>query len=240
MNSQRRTFLKSAALGSAAFLTSSIPLNLYADPLLPIDDKGAFLLPKLPYDVDALEPVIDKQTLEIHHHRHHAGYVKGLNKAMAKLTEIRASGDYSLIKHWERELAFHGSGHVLHSLYWENLRHPKESNQPSVAFQKILGNMFGNYQAFEAQLFHATKAVEASGWGALVFEPHSKSMQIHQIEKHQNLTMWGVQPLLVIDVWEHAYYLNYQNNRGAYIKELFKALNWEVIEARYDAARQMK
>jgi len=247
----RREFLKTAAAGTFGAMLAAAPMSamasaqnqsppagrLMAD--FPIDANGKFTLPDLPYAYDALEPVIDRQTVEIHHDRHHAGYVKGLNKAEAALQAAREKSDFAMIKHWERELAFHGSGHVLHSIYWQNMRAPKESNRPGGTLAKALKQAFGGYESFENQLFAATKSVEASGWGILAYQVLTKKLIIQQAEKHQNLTVWGAIPLLVIDVWEHAYYLKYQNKRAAYVKNFFSIINWADVEKRFAAASGM-
>jgi len=177
-----------------------------------------------------LEPHIDKETLLLHHDKHHAAYVNGFNGAMKKLEEARASGDYSLIKHWSREFAFHGSGHVLHSLYWANLS-PKGRTQggaPGSPEEKLR-----EPGSIQKQFVAATNSVEASGWGVLAYEPYMGHLVILQAEKHQDLTVWGVCPLLVCDVWEHAYYLKYQNRRADYVDSFMKIINWEEVAKRY-------
>jgi Fe-Mn family superoxide dismutase len=199
---------------------------------------GECVLPPLPYAYDALEPYIDKQTLTIHHDKHHAGYVEGLNYAWKSLSEARKSGDYALIKHWSRELSFNGSGHVLHSLYWENMS-PKGGGEPKRDLMAAVGESFGGFRAFSDQFTAATNAVEASGWGVMGYEPYRGYLVILQAEKHQDLTIWGVYPLLVCDVWEHAYYLKYQNRRAEYVENFFKIINWPEVERRYDAVEGM-
>jgi Fe-Mn family superoxide dismutase len=195
-------------------------------------EDGKFVLPPLAYDYDALEPSIDEQTLRIHHDKHHQGYVNGFNKACTALEEIRAGErDMSEIKHWERELAFHGSGHVLHTLFWANLT--PEKTGASDALAEAIDHSFGSMKAFKAHMSAATKAVEGSGWGVLAYHPMSMSLMVLQAEKHQNLTVQGAVPLLVFDVWEHAYYLKYQNNRGKFVDALWDIVNWEDVSHRY-------
>jgi superoxide dismutase, Fe-Mn family len=196
---------------------------------------GECKLPPLPYANDALEPYIDKETLGLHHGKHHAAYVKGFNDAMKKLEEARASGDYSLIKHWSREFAFHGSGHVLHSLYWANMTH--KPAEPKGEFADALVKFFGGLDPFRKQFAAATNGVEGSGWGVLAYEPYMGHLVILQAEKHQDMTIWGVYPLLVCDVWEHAYYLKYQNRRSEYVENFFKVLNWAEVERRYQKVK---
>ncbi len=190
-----------------------------------------YSLPKLLYAYDALEPYYDQQTLEIHYTKHHAGYVNGLNNALAKLKEARENGNYALIKHWERELAFHGAGHTLHSLFWENLRPGKADNKPTGKILKALEGAFGSWENFTAQFKAAAIAVEGSGWGMLAKDSTGK-LQILTIENHQKLFLPGMVPLLVCDVWEHAYYLKYQNKRGEWLDNFFKLIDWDDVAER--------
>jgi Fe-Mn family superoxide dismutase len=198
----------------------------------------AHKLPDLPYGYDALEPYIDEQTMRLHHDIHHAGYVKGLNTAEAKLEEARASGDYALIKHWSRDAAFHGSGHLLHSIFWPNMIAASEAKAaPTGSLAEAIDRSFGSFEAFKAQFIAASNAVEGSGWGILAYRPADESLVILTAEKHQNLTQWGVSPLLVLDVWEHAYYLKYQNRRGEYVSNFFNIINWSDVADRFEKAR---
>jgi Fe-Mn family superoxide dismutase len=195
-------------------------------------------LPALPYEYDALEPYIDEQTMRLHHDIHHAGYVSGLNNAEVKLAEARAAGDFALVKHWSREAAFHGSGHLLHSIFWPNMiGADKAKSAPEGALASALERSFGSFEAFKAQFVAASIAVEGSGWGILAYRPDDDSLVVLTAEKHQNLTQWGVIPLLVLDVWEHAYYLKYQNRRGEYVKGFFNIINWDDVADRYEKAR---
>ena len=195
-----------------------------------------FTLPELPYAYDALEPHYDKETLEIHHSKHHAGYVKGLNNAMAKLAAARESGDYSLIKHWEREQAFHGAGHLLHSMFWENMRPGSEDNKASGELLTAIEQWFGSWDAFVAQFTAATCAVEGSGWGVLAACPHG-SLHIFAVEHHQKVWVQGLRPIMVCDVWEHSYYLKWQNRRKDYVENFFNIINWDEVSKRYTKAK---
>jgi Fe-Mn family superoxide dismutase len=191
-----------------------------------------------PYPYDALEPYIDEQTMRLHHDIHHAGYVKGLNNAEAKLAEARDAGDFSLVKHWSREAAFHGSGHLLHSIFWPNMVAAAEARPgPEGALSEAIDRDLGSFEGFKAQFIAAAGAVEGSGWGILAYRPEDDKLVVLTAEKHQNLTQWGVVPLLVLDVWEHAYYLKYQNRRGEYVKNFFNIINWDDVAARYETAR---
>jgi Fe-Mn family superoxide dismutase len=195
-------------------------------------------LPPLPYAYDALEPYIDEQTMRLHHDIHHEGYLKGLNNAEAKLADARAAGDFALVKHWSREAAFHGSGHLLHSIFWPNMIAASEAKPaPEGALAEAIKRDFGSFEAFKSQFVAASTAVEGSGWGILAYRPDDGALVILTAEKHQNLTQWGVVPLLVLDVWEHAYYLKYQNRRGEYVKNFFNIINWDDVAARLEKAR---
>lgn len=195
-----------------------------------------FTLPELPYAYNALEPYYDEQTVRIHHDLHHKAYVDGLNNALSKLAEAREKADYSLIKHWEKELAFHGSGHVLHTLFWENMA-PQSSGSPAGELLEQINKDFGSFEAFQKQFSAAAGAVEGSGWAVLGWHPQLGKLLITQVEKHQDLTVWGIVPLLILDVWEHAYYLKYQNRRAEWINAWWNIVNWEVVEKRFSAAR---
>jgi len=191
--------------------------------------KKEYTLPPLPYAYDALEPHIDEQTMRLHHDKHHAGYVRGLNRALAALAGIRSGEvDASLIKHWSRELSFHGSGHVNHLLFWAGMAPAGEGGggEPTGALAEAIARDFGSFQAFTAQFQAAAGAVEGSGWAWLVHEPLADRLMVIQMEKHQDLTVSGVNPILGIDVWEHAYYLRYQNRRKAYVKAFSNVINW--------------
>ncbi|MBM3326958.1 MAG: superoxide dismutase [Calditrichaeota bacterium] len=190
-------------------------------------------LPPLPYSYEALEPHIDAQTVRLHHDMHHKSYVDGLNNAEAKLEEARQKGDFALIKHWSREAAFHGSGHILHTIFWENMK-PNGGGEPSGVLAEAIKRDFGSFEIFKDQLLAAANAVEGSGWALLVCQGgKDKKLAILQTEKHQNLTQWGVTPLLALDVWEHAYYLKYQNRRAEFTKAFMNLVNWDDVAKRY-------
>ncbi|OFI06964.1 superoxide dismutase [Clostridium acetireducens DSM 10703] len=195
----------------------------------------AHTLPKLPYDYNALEPYYDEQTVKIHHDMHHKGYVDGLNKAEVALEEARKKGDFSLIKHWSRELAFNGSGHILHTMFWENMK-PNGGGNPSGDLADRINKDFNDFETFKKQFSAAAAAVEGSGWTVLCWNPYFEKLEILQIEKHQNLTQYGVTPLLVIDVWEHAFYLKYQNRKAEFISAWWNIVNWDNVSERFKKA----
>lgn len=201
---------------------------------------GQHQLPNLPYAYNALEPIISANLLRLHHDEHHKSYVEGLNKAELALVEARQRQDFRLVKHWERELAFHGSGHILHSVYWTSmapLGMGWETPGPHTLMHLV--NYFGNFQSFKEQFSAAANQVEASGWALLVWQPAWSRLEILTIEKHQNLYQAGGIPILVIDSWEHAYYLDYQNRRKDYVNNWWQIVNWYGVERRLEHAMQL-
>lgn len=193
-------------------------------------------LPELPYAYDALEPYYDAETVKIHHDIHHKGYVDGLNNAQQKLMEARETENYSLIKHWERELAFHGSGHILHTIFWENMK-PQGGGEPVGDVANLINENFGSFEAFKKQLTSAAAAVEGSGWCALVWNKEFEKLEVVQVEKHQNLSLWSSIPILIVDVWEHAYYLKYQNRRAEFINNWWNLINWDDVNQKLKKAK---
>ncbi|KAF0195734.1 MAG: superoxide dismutase [Bacillota bacterium] len=187
------------------------------------------VLPELPYAYNALEPHYDEATLKLHHSKHHQAYVDGLNKAEEKLSEARSTLDFSLIKHWEREIAFHGSGHLLHSLFWSNMS-PPGGGEPTGLLMEDISTNFGSFEAFKKQFSAAAAAVEGSGWALLVHSKEFKGLRVLTIEKHQDVSLIGAIPLLTVDVWEHAYYLKYQNRRADWIAAWWNLVNWNDVQ----------
>ncbi|KMJ59807.1 hypothetical protein AB685_02795 [Bacillus sp. LL01] len=200
---------------------------------------GQHTLPPLPYPYNALEPYISRDIMELHHLKHHKSYVDGLNKAEMKMLEARETGDYDLIKHWEREAAFHGSGHYLHTMFWDNMS-PNGGGQPSGRLLQQIILDFGSYEKFKKHFSEAADKVEGVGWALLVWSPRAQRLEILQTEKQQLFTQWDTIPLLGLDVWEHAYYLQYKNNRKDYIDKWWNLVNWKDVEKRYQEASRLK
>jgi Fe-Mn family superoxide dismutase len=196
----------------------------------------AYALPDLPYDVAALEPHYPAEILELHHDKHHAAYVTGLNKTLDQLTEARASGEYGSLNGLEKTMAFNLSGHILHSLFWQNLS-PDGGGKPEGELAAALEDAFGSFDAFHDQLSQATTLVQGSGWGALSWEPVGGRLLIEQIYDHQSSVGVGSTPLLVIDAWEHAYYLKWRNMRADYVKSMWDIVNWNDVATRFAARR---
>lgn len=199
---------------------------------------GGHRLPPLPYPYDALEPYIDAETMRFHHDRHHRSYVEGLNRAERALAEARASGDWALVKHWEREAAFHGAGHYLHTLFWESMA-PGAGGEPGGEVLAQIRQDFGDFERFREQFSKAAENVEGGGWAIWVWAPRANRTEILTAEKHQNLSQWDVVPLLPLDVWEHAYYLKYRNDRAAYVDQWWNVVNWPAVERRLRQARRL-
>ena len=200
---------------------------------------GNHQLPPLPYRYDALEPYISTEIMRLHHTKHHQSYVDGLNKAENSLVKARQSRDFSLVKHWSRELAFHGSGHYLHTIFWNNMS-PNGGGKPRGTLLKEIEKYFGSFEAFKKHFSEAAKAVEGVGWAILVWSPRSRHLEILQSERHMILTQWDTIPLLALDVWEHAYYLQYKNNKGEYVDNWWNVVNWNDVEERLAKAKQLK
>jgi len=209
-------------------------LNLKPVPL------GGHVLPELPYAFNALEPVIDERTLLIHHNKHHKKYVDELNKTEIAAANMRESKDYGAINLIEHELAYNGSGHILHSIYWTIMTSPDSGGVPGQVTNALISGYFGNFDACKAQFTAAASNIFGSGWAILAYNPYFKRLEILQAANHENLTQWGVVPILVCDVWEHAYYLKYQNNRADYISEWWRLVNWGEVERRLIYAVQAK
>lgn len=200
---------------------------------------GKHQLPPLPYPYNALEPYISEEIMRLHHDKHHRSYVEGLNKAELALKKARETGNFSLVQYWSRELAFHGSGHYLHTIFWNNMS-PNGGGKPKGKLLREIEKYFGSYEAFKKQFTEAAKQVEGVGWALLVWSPRSRHLEILQSELHMNLTQWDTIPLLVLDVWEHAYYLQYKNRRPEYVENWWNIVNWDDVEKRFEEAEKLK
>jgi Fe-Mn family superoxide dismutase len=232
----RRQALESVGLGGLGIAVAAAGCQAAAEngmAAVTAPKPQPFNLPALPYK--SLDPIIDDRTLSLHHDKHHAGYVKGANAALEALAKARDAGDFASVKHWERQLAFTGSGAVLHTLYWTSMW-PGGRGKPSDALAETIDASFGSRPKMMAHMAAATKSVEASGWGILAYEPLSRRLVILQAERHQDLTIWGCVPILVCDVWEHAYYLKYQNRRGEYVDAWASIIDWDSASARFAEA----
>ncbi|AQZ63875.1 Superoxide dismutase [Fe] [[Actinomadura] parvosata subsp. kistnae] len=195
-----------------------------------------YVLPDMPYDYAALEPAITGEILELHHAKHHAAYVKGANDTLERLAEARDKGEFGGLVGLEKTFAFNLSGHVLHTIFWQNLS-PDGGDRPDGELGEAITEHFGSFDAFRKQLTTATATVQGSGWGVLAWEPLGRRLVVEQVYDHHGNVGMSTTPLLVFDAWEHAYYLQYRNVRPDYVEKLWGLINWNDVIARYDAAR---
>jgi Fe-Mn family superoxide dismutase len=195
-----------------------------------------YTLPDLAYDYAGLEPHISGRIMELHHDKHHAAYVKGANTALDKLHEMRGKGDFSLISMLERNLAFHVSGHVLHSLFWTNLS-PHGGGEPTGELADVLDEHFGGTPAFRQQMTEAAATIQGSGWALASWEPVAGRLVVQQVHDHQGNHGQGTIPLLAIDAWEHAFYLQYENRKTDFFEAIWNVVNWDDVARRLTEAR---
>ncbi|GHH33093.1 superoxide dismutase [Streptomyces sp. CA-294286] len=204
-----------------------------------------YTLPELPYDYAALEPVINPQIVELHHDKHHAAYVKGANDTLEQLEEAREKDAWGSINGLEKNLAFHLSGHILHSIYWHNMASPKDGSgggEPTAAdgvgdLADAITESFGSFAKFKAQLTKAAATTQGSGWGVLAYEPVSGRLIVEQVYDHQGNVGQGSVPVLVFDAWEHAFYLQYKNQKVDFIDAMWAVVNWQDVAKRYAEAK---
>jgi Fe-Mn family superoxide dismutase len=238
----RRGFIGTAALAAGGLLieVAADRTNVIAQTTKPglKPTTEEYQLPPLPYAYDALEPHIDKTTLTIHHDKHHAGYTKGLNKAIAMSATMHKTGDYSDIQEVSRLLAFHMGGYLNHVLYWQNMAPAGKGGggTPKGVLARAIDNDFSNFDIFKLHFSEAAKSVEGNGWALLAWHPMAERLVILTIMNHQDLVVAGAAPLLILDVWEHAYYLSYQNRRADYIDAWWHVVNWGDVSARFEKA----
>jgi len=198
-----------------------------------------YVLPPLPYEFSALEPHISARIMELHHDKHHGAYVTNANGLLDRLEEARAKEDFATIPALERGLAFNVSGHVLHTIFWQNLT-PKAAPEPTGALAEQIKRDFGSFGTFKKQMNAAASTVMGSGWGALVWEPLLGRLMTVQIYDHQsNITQAGV-PIMVLDAWEHAWYLQYENRKTDFFDATWNLWNWSDIAARFEQAKALE
>lgn len=194
-------------------------------------------LPDLPYDYGALEPTISAEIMKLHHSKHHATYVNNLNVAEEKLKEAQAKNDINTIISLQPALRFNGGGHINHSIFWTNLS-PKGGGEPTGELMNAIRKDFGSFENFKTQLSNITVAVQGSGWGWLGHNSQQKKLQLAACSNQDPLqATTGLIPLFGIDVWEHAYYLQYKNVRPDYVKAIFNIVNWDDVSKRYEKTR---
>jgi superoxide dismutase, Fe-Mn family len=198
-----------------------------------------YVLPDLPYDYSALEPHLIGKVMELHHDKHHRKYVEAANEGIEQLLEARSKENYDAIGPIEKRVAFNVSGHVLHSLFWQNLS-PDGGGQPSGPLLDALVRDFGSFERFKKQLTHLASTVMGSGWAALVFDPVIRRLGTTQIHDHQSDVSQGSVPLLVLDAWEHAYYLQYQTEKDKYFSAVWNLWNWDDVSTRFSRAQRLE
>ncbi len=195
-----------------------------------------YSLPELSYDYQALEPHISARIMELHHSKHHQAYVDGANNALKGLAEARQTGVFANVNRLEKDLAFHLGGHVNHSIFWTNL-HPDGGGSPEGEVAAAIGEFFGSLEAFQAHFTAASMGIQGSGWGVLSWDPVGAQLIIQQLFDQQGNTAQGTIPLLQLDMWEHAFYLDYVNVKADYVKAFWNIVNWENVGQRFEAAR---
>ncbi|RZT20257.1 Fe-Mn family superoxide dismutase [Kribbella sp. VKM Ac-2569] len=195
-----------------------------------------YTLPDLPYDYSALAPSIAGEIMELHHDKHHATYVKGLNDTLDKLAEARDKGDFGAIVGLEKTLAFNLGGHVNHSIFWKNLS-PDGGDKPDGELGAAIDEYFGSFDSFQANFTASATTIQGSGWAILGWDALGGQLLIHQLYDQQGNLPAGQIPIAMLDMWEHAFYLQYKNVKPDYVKAWWNVVNWADAQARFDAAR---
>lgn len=195
-----------------------------------------FELPKLPYGLADLEPVISKEIMDLHYNKHHAAYVQNLNKALEQLDEAEKGGDVSKLISLQAAIKFNGGGNINHSIFWTNLAPKGKGGTPQGKLAEAINKEFGSLDQFIQTFSAKTVAIQGSGWGWLGYNPATKHLEIATCDNQDPLSMKGLIPLLGIDVWEHAYYLQYKNVRADYVKAIWEIINWQNVAERYENA----
>ena len=242
MNDSRRNFMKKAAATTIAVSALSHGSKIFAEPVL-IDgidklqnDKGEYFLAPLPYQTDALEPYMDAETLNLHHNFHHGGAVKGLNKDIVKIKEALDKNDLDTVDYWIKKSAYHGSSHILHTIFWTNLK--KGGGEPKGELLKLIEKQYKSFDKFKGLISQVSNNVDGSGWGVVAYNPFTQQLNVLQCENHEKLIQWGAIPILIIDVWEHAYYLKYKNRRPEFVSALFNIIDWDNVAVRLNNAQK--
>ncbi|MGI5952186.1 MAG: superoxide dismutase [Brooklawnia sp.] len=195
-----------------------------------------YTLPDLDYDYGALEPHISGEIMQLHHDKHHKAYVDGANTALEKLAEARAKSEFGAISKLEKDLAFNLGGHTNHSIFWKNLS-PDAAERPDGELAAAIDEYFDSFDGFKAQFSEAAKSIQGSGWGALVYDPIVGRLNTLAFYDQQNNMPVGSVPLLLLDMWEHAFYLQYKNVKADYVTAFWNIVNWGDVAERFAAAR---
>ena len=195
-----------------------------------------YTLPDLPYDYAALEPHIAGQIMQLHHDKHHATYVGGANTALEKLAEARETGNLAAVNLHEKNLAFNLGGHVNHSVFWANLS-PDGGDKPTGELAAALDESFGSFDAFRAHFEATALGIQGSGWSVLAWDTLGQRPLIFQLFDQQGNVPVGIVPLVMLDMWEHAFYLQYLNVKADYVKAWWNVVNWADATRRFETAR---
>jgi superoxide dismutase, Fe-Mn family len=238
---KRNDFLKSGLiLGGASLLPAN---NVFSQSLKETgmdkltDADGNFALQPLPYSEKFLEPSMDQETLHLHYTFHHGDAVKAANKDLAEVKKAIDANTLDTVDYWTKKLSFHLSSHILHTIFWTNLTNKK--SDPTGELLKQIEKDFGSYDKLKLLISKTSKGVDGNGWGILGYQPYTQKLTVLQCENHEKLTQWGVIPILVIDVWEHSYYLKYRNRRAEFVDNLFPIVNWDNAAQRFNVAKKI-
>ena len=194
-----------------------------------------YKLPELSYDYSALEPHISARIMELHHSKHHQAYVTGANAALDAMAEARASNNFANLPKLQKDLAFNLGGHVNHSIFWQNLS--PEGGEASGNLLAAINEYFGSFDAFKSHFSAAAVGIQGSGWAYLAWDALGNRLVIGQLYDQQGNIAMGNLPLLMLDMWEHAFYLDYQNVKADYVKAFWNIVNWADVAKRFDSVK---
>ena len=238
---ERKDFLKSGLIigtGSIIGSTNGFSQNLTTNEIDKlVDANGNYVQPPLPYAESFLEPYMDAETLHLHYTFHHGGATKAANKDAAMIKKALDENNLETVDYWTKKLTHHSSSHILHSIFWTNLINKK--TEPTGELLKRIEKSFGSYDRLKALIAETSKNVDGNGWGILAYQPYTNGLIVLQCENHEKLTQWGCIPLLVIDVWEHSYYLKYKNKRADFVDAIFNIINWDNVARRLNGALKL-
>jgi Fe-Mn family superoxide dismutase len=237
----RKDFLAtSTILGGASLLPAN---NVFSQSLQQTgldrltDKDGNFALQPLPYNENFLEPNMDQETVHLHYTFHHGDAAKAANKDLQMIRKAMDENNLETVDFWTKKLSYHLSSHILHTIFWTNLTNKK--TDPKDDLLKQIEKDFGTYDKFKALIAKTSKGIDGNGWGILGYHPSTSKLTVLQCENHEKLTLWGIIPVLVIDVWEHSYYLKYRNRRAEFVDNLFNVLNWDNVAERLNVATKL-
>lgn len=237
----RKDFLKKTAIiGGASILpaNSVFSASLQHSGMDKLTDaQGHFALQSLPYSENFLEPHMDEETLHLHYTFHHGDAVKAANKDLEMIQKALDESNVETVDYWTKKLSYHLSSHILHTIFWTNLTNQK--SDPKGELIQQIEKDFGSYDKLKLLISKTSKGVDGNGWGILGYHPSTGKLTVLQCENHEKLTQWGVIPILVIDVWEHSYYLKYRNRRAEFVDNLFPIINWDNVAERFSAAKKI-